>query len=66
MTYKLLSDFDIKTDHLISARISDFVKINNKKENKIVDFAIPAVHGIKLKECEKKNKYFHLANKLKN
>ena len=28
---------------------------------KIVDFAVPADHRIKLKECEKKDKYLDLA-----
>ena len=31
----------------------------------IVDFAIPADHRIKLKECEKNNKYPDLARELK-
>ena len=32
----------------------------------IVDFAVPADQGIKLKECEKKNKYLDLAWESKN
>ena len=32
---------------------------------KIVDFAAPADHRIKLKECEKKDKYHDLARELK-
>ncbi len=36
-----------------------------KKICKIVDFAIPAAHRIKLKECEKKDKFLNLARKLK-
>ena len=32
---------------------------------KIVDFPVPAVHRIKLKECEKKDKYLDLARELK-
>ena len=38
-----------------------------KKERicKIVDFAVPADHRIKLKECEKKDKYLDLARELK-
>ena len=37
-----------------------------KKRNcKIVDFAVPADHRIKLKECEKKDKYLDLARLLK-
>ena len=32
---------------------------------KIVDFAVPADHWIRLKKCEKKDKYLGLARKLK-
>ena len=65
-THKLLWDFDIHTDHLISARRPDLIIINKKKRNcKIVDFAVPADHRIKLKECEKKDKYLDLARELK-
>ena len=56
-TYKLLWDFDIHTDHLISARRHDLIIINKKKRTcKIVDFVVPADHRIKLKECKKKKK----------
>ena len=70
-THKLLWDFDIQTDHRISARRPDLILINNnnnkkKKRNcKIIDFAIPADHRIKLKKCEKKDKYLDLARELK-
>ena len=65
-THKHLWDFYIYTDHLISARRPDLIIINKKKRNcKIVDFAVPADHRIKLKECEKKDKYFDLARGLK-
>ena len=65
-TYKLLWDFGIQTDHLISARRPDLIIINKKKRTcKIVDFAAPADHRIKLKECEKKDKYLDLARELK-
>ena len=36
-----------------------------KKTCKIVDFAVPADHWIKLKESEKKDKYLDLARELK-
>ena len=67
-THKLLCDFDIQTDHIISARRPDLIKINKKKKriSKIVDFAVPANHRIKLKDCEKKDKYLDLAWELKN
>ena len=32
-THKLLWDFDIQPDHLISARRPDLILINKKKEN---------------------------------
>ena len=60
-THNLLWDFNIYTDHLISARINK--KIN--KIYKIVNFAIQADHRIKLKECEKRDKYRDLARELK-
>ena len=65
-------DFDIHTDHLTSARRPDVIIINKKKKKekkricKIVDFAVLADHRIKLKECEKKDKYLDLARELKN
>ena len=66
MTHKLLWDFNIHTDHLISARSPDLLIINKKRRNwKIVDFAVPADHRIKLKECEKRDKYLSFARELK-
>ena len=41
---------------------------NNQQKKricKIVDFAVPADHRIKLKECKKKDKYLDLARELK-
>ena len=35
--------------------------MEKKRNCKIVDFAVPADHRIKLKECEKKDKYLDLA-----
>ena len=62
-THKLLWDFDIQTDHQISARRPDLIIINNKKNitYKIVDFPVSADRRVKLKESEKKDKYFNLA-----
>ena len=71
-THKLLWDFDIQTDHLVSARKPDLIIINKKKKKKkkkickIVDFAVLADHRIKLKEWEKRDKYLDLARELKN
>ena len=65
-THKLLWDFDIQMDHLISARRPDLIIINKKKRTcKIVDFAVRPDHRLKLKESEKKDKYLDLARKLK-
>ena len=64
-THKLLWDFNIQTDHLISSRRPDLITINKKKRTcKIVDFVVLANHRIKLKENEKKDNYLDLARKL--
>ena len=70
-THKVLWDFNIQTDHLILARRTDLIKINKKRKEKkkrtckIVDFAVPVDHRIKLKECEKRDKYLDFARELK-
>ena len=54
-----------------SSILGQKTRLNNnqqkkKKENmQNVDFAVPADHRIKLKECEKKDKYLDLARELK-
>ena len=69
-THKPSLDFGIHTDHLISAKRPDLIIINNNNKEKkrickIVDYAVPVGHRIKLKECEKKDKYLDLARELK-
>ena len=65
-TYKLLKDFEIQTDHLISARRPDLIIINKKVRTcRILDFAVPADHWVKPKVCEKRDKYLDLARELK-
>ena len=66
-THELLRDFDIQTDRLISARRPDLTIINKKKKIpcKIVDFAFPADHGIKLKECEKRDEYLDFTKRIR-
>ena len=65
-THKLLWDFNMRTDHQISARRPDLIIINKKMRIcKIIDFAVPADHGIKLKECKRKDKYLDLVRELK-
>ena len=55
-THKLLWDFDIQTDNLISARRPEVININKKKKRtcKIVDFAVPVDHKKKLKKVKRK------------
>ena len=66
MTHKLLWDFDIHTDLLISARRPDLIIINKKKENlQNCQLCCPGRPQKKLKECEKKDKYLNLARELK-
>ena len=65
-THKLLWDFDIQMDHLISAKRPDLIVINKKKRTcTIVDFVLPADNRIKLKESEKNDKYLDPARELK-
>ena len=52
-THKLLWDFDIQTDHTISASFIIISKIK-KRTCKIGDFAVPTDKRIKLKENKKK------------
>ena len=68
-THNHLCDFDILTYLLISARRLDLIIISNeikKKTSKIISFAGPADHRIKLKECEKRDMYLDLPRVLKN
>ena len=60
--HKLLWDFDIQMDNLISAR--PYNNQQKKRICKIVVFAVPADHKVKLKESEK-DKYLDLARELK-
>ena len=39
-------------------------RVETKRTCKIVGFAVPADHRIKLKECEKKDKYLDIAREL--
>ena len=66
-TYKILRDFEIQTDHLVSARRPHLKWIlkKRKKRERIVDFAVPADHRVKNKESKKWDKYFDLARELR-
>ena len=64
--HKILRDFEIQTDHLISARRPNLITINKKVGTcRIVDFAVLVNHRVKLKECEKRDKYLDFARELK-
>ena len=66
VTHKLLWDVEIKTDHLISDRRPDLLIINKKREKlQNCGLAVPADHRVKLKESEREDKYFDLADILK-
>ena len=81
-THKIVWDFKLRTDHLITDRRPDQVIVNKKKKKKkkkkerkkknkekrtcrIVDFAVPTDHRVKLKESKKRDKYLDLARQLK-
>ena len=63
-THKLLWDFEIQTDHLISARRPDLARGNKKKKKKkdkkrtcrIVDFAVSAEYRVKVKDSQTRDK----------
>ena len=67
-TFKLLRDFEIHTDLLISARLQDQGIIKNKKIRTclIADFANALNHREKIKENDNRDKYLDFAEKLKN
>ena len=48
-TYKVLCDFEIQKNYLISAGLTDIVIVNKKKERtgRIVEFVVPADHRVK-------------------
>ena len=66
-TDKILSDFEVQADHLISARRPNLVIVNKKKKKtcQIVDFAIPADSRIKMIENKERNEYLYFAREMK-
>ena len=69
-THIILWDFDIQTDHLISARRPDLVIVKKKKKKKkpAKEMALlfqQTDDKVKLKESEKRDKYLDLARELK-
>ena len=63
-------DFEVITDHLLSARRLDLeLKKQNKRTCRLVYFVVPAEHRVKIKESENVDKYLELARertKLRN
>ena len=77
-TQRIQWDFEIQTNHLISARRPNLVKVRKKKKKKkrgkkwerericwIVEFAVPTDHRVKPKESEKRGEYVDPAWELK-
>ena len=65
--HKILWDFKVPTDYLMSSRKPDCLIISKKLKNcRLVDFALPADHRVKIKENEKRGKYLNLTRELKN
>ena len=52
--YKLLRDYNIQTDHQISARRPDLVVINKQEQAcQVIDIAVPEDTAVNAKEVEK-------------
>ena len=65
-THKLVWDFEIQKDHLISFRRPGHIIINkNESTGMMVDLAVSADHRVELKECEKRNKDLDITRELK-
>ena len=67
--YKILWDFEIQMDCLMSDRKLDLALIKEKKKKKIsclVDLAVLADHGVKIKQSKNIDKYLHLAREIKS
>ena len=65
----IIRGFEIQTDHLIPARRSDLLIINNKKKkrvNQMEDLSVPVDYRVKIKENEKRDKYLDLVSEQKN
>ena len=55
----------LKFDHTNKWYMHNPAPVLENNTRKFVDFAVPADHRIKLKECEKKDKYLDFAGKFK-
>ena len=63
--HKILWDFEVKTNHPISARRPHLIIINKKDNLPSCGLYFPVDHRVKLKESEKKDKYFDLGRELR-
>ena len=63
-THKLLWDFDVQSPNL-GQKTRPYNNQQKKRTCKIFDFSVPADHRIKLRQCEKEDKYIDLARELK-
>ena len=64
--HKLLGFWDMNDSPNLSQMTRSYNNQQQKKRTcRIVDFTLPADHRVKLKECEKKNKYLNLIRELK-
>ena len=65
-TYKVLWDFALQSDFLISASLLKLVILNEKNRTcRIVDFVVPADYSVKIKERENGDRYVDLHRELK-
>ena len=55
-TRKILRDFKIQTDHLISARRTDLGMVKKMRTSRTVDFAVLVVQRVKIKVSVKRYK----------
>ena len=64
---KIAWEFEIQTDYPISAKRSELMMVKKKMRTyRIVYFAVPADHKVKIKENEKSDKHLDLARELEN
>ena len=61
--HKFLSDFEMQTDHLISARRLYLITIN--KAERTCRIVVPVDQRVKANECKKRHHYLDLARELK-
>ena len=65
-THKILWDFEIQKEPVISAKRPDLVIVNKKEREPVKLWTLLFTdHRVKLKESEKKHKYQDLARELK-